>query len=273
MIEIKKLETTDLLSTLKAEYFNQTTAPLDGMWHFGFVPMAQHYGFYEHDQLVGFCCVNAQGYLLQFYLSQHATTSADELFELITQVYSNVIGKVTGAFVSTCDPKFLSLCLDHNASTTVHTLLYCGTQHKFVKDASIALKQASQDKLEVFVEFAANAIGASKEWLEGYFTDLIAKQELFGYWKDGQLIASGECRKFTEYQTDYADLGMIVSPDHRRQGIATDVLRALITLAKSQQLIPMCSTEKANLGAQKAILNSGLVTHHRLLQVEFAQAS
>lgn len=272
MIEIRTLEKIDALNTLKAGYFNQSTAPLDGMWHFGFAPMAQHFGFYEHDKLVGFCCVNADSYLLQFHISEDSTASADELFALIAQNNSRVIGNVSGAFVSTCDPKFLAMSLDHNATTTVNTLLYCGTQQNTVQDASITLELANQDKLEHFVEFAVNAIGAPKEWLTGYFGSLIAKQELFGYWKDGHLVASGECRKFADYQTDYADLGMIVSPDYRGQGIATEVLRSLIGLAKSQQLIPMCSTEKTNIGAQKAILKAGLVTNHRLLKVEFSQA-
>lgn len=270
MLEIRKIETNDTLSVLKAEYFNQTTAPLDGMWHFGFVPMAQHFGFYEGEQLIGFCCLNTDGYLLQFYVSQQAITSADELFALIIQNNSNVIDKVTGAFVSTSDPTFLAMCLDHNLSTTVNALLYCGIQNNTTQDTSVVLKQASQDQLVRFVDFAVNAIGAPKEWLKGYFGGLIAKQELFGYWKDDQLIATGECRKFAEHQTDYADLGMIVSPDFRGQGIATDVLRALIALAKSQELIPICSTEKANLGAQKAIAKAGLITNHRLLQIAFA---
>ncbi|WP_289028022.1 GNAT family N-acetyltransferase [uncultured Paraglaciecola sp.] len=270
MLEIRMIETNDRLSLLKAEYFNQTTAPLDGMWHFGFVPMAQHFGFYESEQLVGFCCLNTDGYLLQFYVSQQAITSADELFELIIQNNSNVIGKVAGAFVSTCDPAFLAMCLDHSLSSTVNALLYCGVQGNTSQATSAELQQASQEQLVRFVDFAVNAIGAPKDWLQGYFGDLIAKQELFGYWKGQQLIASGECRKFAEHQTEYADLGVIVSPDFRGHGIATDVLRALIALAKSQELIPMCSTEKANLGAQKAIAKAGLVTNHRLLQVTFA---
>lgn len=270
MLEIRKLETTNTLSILKAEYFNQTTAPLDGMWHFGFVPMAQHFGFYEGEQLIGFCCLNTDGYLLQFYVSQQAITSADELFSLIIQNNSNAIGKIAGAFVSSCDPTFLAMCLDHNSSTSVNALLYCGIKDNTTQDINLELKQASQDQLVRFVDFAINAIGAPKEWLKGYFGGLIAKQELFGYWKDDQLIATGECRKFAEHQTDYADLGVIVSTDFRGQGIATDVLRALIELTKSQELTPMCSTEKTNVGAQKAIAKAGLVSNHRLLQVTFS---
>ena len=40
------IESLDELSKLKKEYFKKTTSPLDGMWHFGFVPMSKHFGFY-----------------------------------------------------------------------------------------------------------------------------------------------------------------------------------------------------------------------------------
>ncbi len=269
MLNIVKIDTIDALHSLKAEYFAQTHAPLDGMWHFGFVPMSQHYAFYENDVLVGFCCVNSDGYLLQYFLSPQASTSASDLFTLIAQQDSKVIGDVSGAFVSTCDPSFLSLSLDNAASSSVNTLLYCGVKQGVNEEAGIDLTLATDDHLSLYVDFAAQAIGAPKEWLTGYYGNLIARQELFGYWQDGELVATGERRKFDEFQTQYADLGMIVSAQHRGQGIATKVIKALIANAVAEQLIPMCSTEKTNIGAQRAIEKAGLVSKHRLLQVQF----
>jgi len=37
MLDIKKITTLSDLSKLKSAYFADSTAPLDGMWHFGFV--------------------------------------------------------------------------------------------------------------------------------------------------------------------------------------------------------------------------------------------
>ena len=68
MIQTKKVELLVHLSDLKQQYIDQTTAPLDGMWLTGFVPMASHFGFYENQELVGYYCINNDGYLLQFYL-------------------------------------------------------------------------------------------------------------------------------------------------------------------------------------------------------------
>ncbi|NGZ63975.1 GNAT family N-acetyltransferase, partial [Vibrio aestuarianus subsp. cardii] len=101
MLNIKPIDNLEQIHSLKQVYFAQSTAPLDGMWHFGFVPMATHYGFYEQGALVGYCCINGDGYMLQFYLSTEANTDQRDLFTLITDGNSSVIGDVKGAFVST----------------------------------------------------------------------------------------------------------------------------------------------------------------------------
>ncbi|MDA0149040.1 GNAT family N-acetyltransferase [Vibrio sp. LaRot3] len=274
MLEINKVDSIDILQPLKAEYFAQTTAPLDGMWHFGFAPMSQHFGFYEGHNLVGFCCINHDGYLLQFYLAPNAKSSASDLFTLLAQnnskVISEVVGEVKGAFVSTCDPLFLSLSLDNVETLSVNALLYCGLRNERIEpEQKATLVNVLPHDLGVFVTFAADAIGAPVDWLKEYFGQLIEKQELFGYWVEGRLIASGECRKFEQFQQDYADLGMIVSPKHRGQGIATDVLNALIDHAQQQDLTPMCSTEASNIGAQKAMAKAGLKSKHRFVRIDF----
>ncbi|NAX45736.1 GNAT family N-acetyltransferase [Photobacterium halotolerans] len=270
MLEIKPIKKLDQIDELKKQYFEQSTAPLDGMWHFGFVPMSSHFGFYEDDSLVGYCCINGDGYMLQFYLSQAAHTQARELFTLISEQNSSVVGCVNGAFVSTAEPHYLSLCLDNSSSFKVNALMYKQVA-PFVSDnrTSLDLKLASLEQLSKFVEFAVNNIGAPAKWLSEYFGNLIRREELWGYWSDGKLLATGECRLFDEHQTKYADLGMIVAESERGQGIATRVLNRLVSLANKRGLIPICSTDGGNLGAQKAIQRAGLEPLNRIIQIEF----
>ncbi|WP_445772678.1 GNAT family N-acetyltransferase [Shewanella sp.] len=270
MLEIKPIETSEDINELKKQYFEQSTAPLDGMWHFGFVPMSSHFGFYENDILVGYCCINTDGYMLQFYLSQAAQTKAKELFTLIADQNSSVIGSIKGAFVSTAEPHYLSLCLDNSSSFKVNALMYQQVA-PFVSECvtGLNLTLASQDQLPEFVEFAVSNLGAPAQWLSEYFGNLIKREELWGYWRDGKLLATGECRLFDEHQTRYADLGMIVAESERGQGIATRVLNSLVKVANELGLIPICSTEHGNLSAQKAIQRAGLEPLNRIIQIEF----
>ncbi|MFT7219596.1 MAG: hypothetical protein ACI8Z1_001211, partial [Candidatus Azotimanducaceae bacterium] len=43
----------EVLQTLRSEYLQQATAPLDGMWLVGYVPASTHYGFYLDSELIG----------------------------------------------------------------------------------------------------------------------------------------------------------------------------------------------------------------------------
>lgn len=270
MITIKKVDNLSELNTVKAAYFAQSTAPLDGMWHFGFVPMAKHFGFYRDEVLLGFCCINEEGYLLQFYLEENSQTSAKALFTLIAQQNSKVIGQVKGAFVSTAEPSYLSLCLDNSSTFKVNALMY---QQKAELDNtqsdSIEMEPASEQALTQFVQFAVANIGAPEAWLTGYYHNLIKRQELFGYWHEGELLAVGECRLFDQYQTKYADLGMIVAQSVRGQGIAIKVLNYLKKKASKQGLQAICSTESSNVAAQKSIAQAGFVSVNRIVQFEF----
>lgn len=274
MLKIKPIENLEEISQLKQAYFAQSTAPLDGMWHFGFVPMSAHFGFYEHEleqeRLVGYCCINDDGYMLQFYLDDEAKTDPKELFTLIAEQNSTVTGDVKGAFVSTAEPQYLSLCFDNSSAHKVNALMYNPTQRDALNNqCELGLKLAEPEQLNTFVAFAATNIGAPEQWLAGYYGNLISRKELFGYWSEGELLATGECRLFDEYQTEYADLGMIVAQSQRGKGIATQVLNWLVSTANERGLTPICSTESDNLAAQKAIKRAGLESLNRIVQIEF----
>ncbi|MEZ8295798.1 GNAT family N-acetyltransferase [Vibrio splendidus] len=276
MLDIKKISTLSDLSELKTAYFAEATAPLDGMWHFGFVPMSDHFGFYENGNLVGYCVLNGEGYLLQFYLAPTASANIADLFTLIIENNSSVIGEVKGAFVSTAEPQYLSLCMDNTHSFKVNSLMYrqnqdANSSRNSNRIEDIEMTLATDEQLDKLVEFASSVIGAPKEWLTGYYGNLIARQELWGYWESGNVLATGECRKFDEHQTQFADLGMIVAQEERGKGLATRVIHFLKQHANSQGLEAMCSTESSNIGAQKAITRTGLSSKHRILQFDFSE--
>jgi len=273
MIKIKTIKSLSELTELKKAYFDSSIVPLDGMWHFGFAPMAKHFGFYVNKNLVGFCCVNDDGYLLQFYLQPEFHLFSQELFTLISQQKSSIIGEVKGAFVSTSELNYQALCLDNSATFKVNALMFQHNTKLANKNLEmIDMQLAGAEQLTDFVTFAAANIGAPEQWLTLYYGNLIERKELFGYWHKGKLLAAGECRLFDQYQTEYADLGMIVAQSNRGQGIAKKVIAYLINNATNQGLKAICSTESNNVAAQKAIAHAGFTSAHRIVQFEFKHA-
>jgi len=250
----------------------QTTAPLDGMWLRGFVPIATHFGFYENEELVGYCCINDDNYLLQFHLCPENQNQAFIIFDSILTQNNSPIEEIKGAFVSTAEPLYLSLCLDGFSNFEVNALMYQLDKNLITgrnQESELQLKIVKPDQLAEVVKFENTNIGAPEEWLTDYNTNLINREEVLGYWENGRLLAIGECRESVEYQTDYADLGVIVDASMRGKGYATKILKQLVTRTEAKGLKPICSTEKTNIGAQKAISRAGFFAGHRIIQFEF----
>jgi GNAT superfamily N-acetyltransferase len=269
MTSIRKVESLDNLSDLKEQYISRTTAPLDGMWLTGFVPMAEHYRIYVKDNIAGYFCINEEGYLLQFHMLEDLLWRGGEILNSMLKGSSFDTAEIKGAFVSTAEPEYLSLCLESFPNFKVHTLMYQLSGNAVaVLEPPLALDSVQAENLAELVDFTAKAIEAPVEWLTGYYTNLIKRQELFVYREDGQVIAAGESRGYDEYQSEYADLGFVVSPLARGKGLGTRVLNQLIEISRAKGLKPICSTEWSNIGAQKAIHRAGFFPANRIVQFD-----
>jgi hypothetical protein len=269
-MRIEKVDSIERLDILKHQYMEQTTAPLDGMW-MSFVSMATHFGFFEDEKLVGFFCTNDDGYLLQFHVIPERQDDASLFFASVITRNDSSIHKINGAFVSTAEPQFLSLCLDSFPGFHVHALMYQhskGDGQAIPQDDQIPMRELAIEELAEAVEFANRAVGAPEEWLTGYYSNLIDRREANGCWENGSLVAIGECRGFDEYQTAYADLGVIVGTNNRGKGLATRVLKHLVILAERKGLKAICSTETGNIGAQTAIGRAGFFAGNRIVQFD-----
>lgn len=268
MIRVKELNSQETVEGLRAEYIKLATAPLDGMWLCGFVPMASHFGCYDGDELVGYYCVNDEGYLLQFFMNENCRSQSSEVFSSIVSGDNVPTGKVVGAFASTAEPYYLSLCLDLFSRFDVNALMYQlgGNKVKKPKADVLPIKAVELSQLEEVVNFASANIGASKEWLTHYFSNLINREELMGVWETNSLVATGERREYDSHQTDYADLGVIVAKSKRGRGIATSVLTHLVEMNETKRLQSICSTEKTNFAAQRAITRAGFFASNRIIQ-------
>ena len=267
-MQVKKMESTDLLVKLKKQYLQQTTAPLDGMWLSGFVPMAIHFGLYDDNELAGFFCVNDEGYLLQFFVNHNLQTRSTQLFESIVNGDDLPSRKINGAFVSTAEPHFLSLCVDRFSKFEVNALMYQqnGTSSVRPQENALTMTNVNSTQLLQAIEFGVANMGAPADWLHGYYTNLIERQELFGVWENERLVATGESRGNDVYQTEYADVGMVVAESERGKGMATQILRQLVARNQGNGLKSICSTETTNIAAQKAIGRAGFIANHRIIQ-------
>lgn len=254
----------DALADLKAKYRTTVPAPLDGMWE-AFTGMANHFSIREGSAQIGYCAVNSEQKMLQFFAG--GVPDAPDIFRQAI-AYLNI----KGAIASTAETDFLSHCMDYHTSVSEHAIMYHLTEGKARSNAKFpagtAFRRLVAGDLKIAVDFASATLGADAGWLESYFGDLISRGELYALVDDATIVATGECRP-SHTQFGFADVGMIVGTGHRGKGIATNMLRQLIEESTAQGLQPICSTEQSNIPAQKAITNAGFNAYHRILEIAF----
>lgn len=252
------------IAARRAAYLLTTATALDGMWENAFLPMAEHWEIEQNEQCIGFCSVNSDGKMLGFVC--YDTTLQRRVFTSCLETL-----RASGAFVSTAEPAYLSLCSDHQSSMTVHALMYEESNvdpTDYPAPPGMEFRVAVPNDLDDAVSFGVAAIKADRGWLSGYFDERITKAELFGLWNGTELVATGECR-ISPNQSSIADVGMIVGVQHRKQGLATLMLQKLRHAGRRRGLKSICSTESGNVGAQKAIERAGYISQHRILQFSF----
>jgi len=261
-VEFRPVPSLDPLEPLRRRFVEQATAPLDGMWLCGLAPAAAHVGLVFNKVLAGYYCLNDDGFLLQFYVDEAHRPQAIEVFKTVASQDA-----VCGAFASTAEPEYLSLCMDHFPHIEVNALMY--QQHgPSAAGPPLGMKPLSAAELGEAVDFASTAIGAPKDWLRGYYEGLIAREELFGLREQDILVGLGENRGFAGLQPGYADLGVIIGQERRGRGLATRVLRDLVRANELRGLRSMCSTEANNVAAQTAIGRAGFVARNRIVQLQ-----
>ena len=260
--------TADDVAALREAHMASLAAPLDGMWE-AFAAAAAHYAIHSETERLGYFCVNEEGQVLQFHLAPTSCTDAPSVF-------SEVVAHddVRGAIVSTAEPVFLGLCLDHLKRTQVHTVLYEDHVRGEVAPPTLGelqLDVVEADELEAVADFERGCLDWDPgDWLAGYLKNLVARGELYAFRSGEELVAIGEVRK-SDTQKPYADLGVMVARRHRGTGIASYVLWRLKDLCYDRSWKPICSTGVENIGAQRAIARVGFISRYRLLEIAFEE--
>ncbi len=251
-------------SALRKKYHSDIKSPRDGMWE-TFVDMGDHYLIATNDVTLGYLVLNAENYMLQFYVD-------DKSLELDAFKSARETLGLNGAFIATMEAGLLFFSLDDHSSVAVNDIMYSCPVTTQLNDVQFPTENewrlVDNENLDAAIEFAHEAIGANKAWLRGYYGERIAGDELFGLWLGGVLIAAGE-RRISPYFSGVADLGMIVSNEHRGQGIATNILLKLLHDCRERMLYPICPTGVENTPAQRSIVKSGFIPDHRILKIEF----
>lgn len=250
------------LAILENEWLSGLTSPQDGMWEF-FRKNGTKWGIVSEGEMIGYASVGGDRQLLQFYISPGSLSLGRDIFsEFIEKM------KITAGIVGTNNLTYLSIALHFVKELRVNTYLFRNSHEVEIEEKEGMLRECRVEDVSRIVNFCHHSMGAPKEWLEGYIGELIGKSEIFSFEQGDKIIGTCEVRKSVT-APEFADIGMVVSPEFRRRGYGTYLLHKAKTIALDWNKIPICSCEVGNYGSEKSIRNCGFESLHQLLSITF----
>ena len=263
MIELTKIKEQDI-SKFRSNYLKSISIPLDDMWEDMIIPSATFYAILDSD-LLGHCVINDDGFLMQFHLKEPHLYRASEIFDHVCLTLN-----AKGAYVASFESDYLCLCLDKQKTLKVDTILY--RESVMIENkapiSGIEIKNATMSDYEDVLNFCVTKVGIEGDWMQPYYQNLLPAKSVYLFTKENQIIAAGELRP-SKSTKQYANLGIMVSTDYRRKSLGAYVMSQMRMRANALGLKGICSTTTDNIGAQKAIVNSGFDAYHRILKCDF----
>lgn len=259
MIKIEKITDNQKIDKLRCEYISNLEEPIDGFWETKVIGDSECYELKYDEKNVGHVTINADKVLVQFCVYKEYLIYEEEIFKFI--IMNNFI---ESASVSTKEPSFLSLCLDYHKSLSIESHLF--TDNRNIDCDFYDLKKLS-------FSFAEDKdLGIIKDRcglpFEGYYEELINNDQLFVLHDANTFLGIGEFRKHKIHQK-YADIGMVVSEEHRRKGMGTYIIYKLIEYCHIKNVIPIASCESENIASKKTLEKAGMISKHRIVNVRF----
>ena len=150
----------------------------------------------------------------------------------------------------------------------VDTYLFTNYLDSIIEENEKQVRPTESDELDKLVNFYHGSMDAPKEWLNSYLGNLNNKRELFVLEEGPEILGVCEVRR-SESDSSIANIGMVVSTQHRRKGLGTYLLSKAKEIAISWDKQPICSCEKDNIGSLKSIQRSGFRSIHQMLYMEF----
>ena len=248
------------IQDLKGRWQRSLHAQQDGMWE-TLTNLARDIVILKNDKIIGYASIDDTDCLLQFYLVESCLHQGNKILLDLARDQ-----QVERALVGTHNPIFLSAILPVHKTLKVHTLLFQDSVAIHSDDSFGHMQLAKEENLDDLVEFYHVSMDGPKEWLSGYLGNLIQRSELYFLNKGQEIIGGCEVRK-SDSNADYADLGMVVSPAHRKKGLGTWLLGKAKSIALTQNKKPICSCEAENMGSLKAIEQNGFRSIHQMLLI------
>ncbi len=267
MIDIKIIKSEDNLDEFRNLYFDSISEPQELFLELLINPYkelnknpSQKYLIRIKDIDIGYCIVNNEHIILEFYLIDNYIPICEEIFKLILIKLST-----RKAFCKSFDNIFLKCCI---------------TYQKRLKLEGVLFRDMIEKNVDLPHPNLYLRIGESKDFTqlslfkEGFFENdgelkvFLDSKSLFCLLIDDEIIGCGIFSRIIKNRPDF-DIGMVVHPKYRRKGFGTYIINHLKNYCLENNWRPICGCAIENIGSRRTLEKAGFISKHNLIQFEF----
>lgn len=261
---MKFITTEDTVSIdhMRKKLYCTFAAPLDAMWEMLHIASAQDFLIEKDDQTIGYCSISEEKALLQLYLDK-------EYIHLMRDTVKSLISSqmITSAQLSSHEPVSFNACLYSCSSIQTDTLCFQYGDKPSIFEPDLGMEWVREAEIPLVQAFFKEQITFEDNF--GYTKNLVDRKEIYLIKEGDKVIATSECR-WSDTQSEVADLGVIVHKDKQGQGLATRILQHQVQRVLEANRRPICSTTIDNIASQKAIEKAGFYCSHIIFDIQFA---
>jgi predicted acetyltransferase len=212
---------------------------------------------------VGYCCIDSQKTLWQFYLIQSAVIYSQKVFKFLIDM-----NYIVAAECLTYDHLLMSLCLDFHKKANCSGYIFrddANMQCQINSCGNIKYRIATKEDYNQLSEI--DSITPNLAFFYN-LDDSIHNKEVFIFFSDEEIIGAGTCKKVWNSK-NYYDIGMVVAKKHRHKGIGTYIIKRLKEYCYDRNYVPICGCAYSNIASKKTLERAGFIAKHRGVRFEF----
>jgi GNAT superfamily N-acetyltransferase len=252
--------TEPLLEHLRSRYLDSLSEFQD--FRSEFLNRSAHHHFIgDAGEPIGYALTDGAGMLLEFYVTDERRAEA-ALAGIVNEF------RLERALCKTFDPLLLSLCVERAVrARPIAVLFRTIVDETFSPREDIAVRLAEASDLKAITAIDDGFFHSDEE-IRGY----IGRRQLFVYEQARELIGAGLAQPVVVGRQAY-DVGMLVKPSRRRQGIGEYIVRHLKAHCLSEGFRPICGCSIKNAASRACLEAAGFRSRHRTIEFTWSCGS
>ncbi len=213
--------------------------------------------FAEGLEVVGYAAIHGQT-IVEFFVRPHALAHAEAAFEAL-----RASRPVTTVLCKSFDALLLSLACRRPTTVKTAGLLFRRLAQASIRgDGRWQVRAANDGDVERVLAVHEGFFDSPAE-----LGEYVRARGLFVYESPGgALLGCGLVKRITPWQ-HFVDVGMLVAPAHRGQGLGAQIIADLIARCRTVGVTPVCGCDVSNVASRRALERAGFRSIHRLLEV------